>query len=265
MDDAIRSDGLRLGAHFGRPTTPGRGPGVVLCHGLPRGPRGAAASAVTFSELADRIARQVGWTALAVNFRGTGTSEGDFSVQGWLDDIGAAVDALADDTTGVWLVGVSEGGTFAMVAAAGDARVRGVATIAAPRSLGDLGRDAGRFRGYARSVGMITSDGFPRDLGAWGREAAELDAVRAASRVAPRPVMVIHGDDDEAVALDDARAIATAVGPSAELHVIAAGGRRLRHDPRAIATLLGWLEQQPVSAWRPGDTPPDADRPTPST
>lgn len=260
MDDAISSDGLRLGAHFGRPSVPGRGPGVVLGHGFPRGPRGAAASAVTFPELADRIARHVGWTALAVNLRGTGTSEGDFSVQGWLDDIRAAVDALASEATGVWLVGVSEGGTFAMVAAADDPRVRGVATIGAPRSLGDWARDSGRLRDFARSVGMITTDGYPPNLGAWGREAAGLDAVRAAPRVAPRPVMVLHGAEDETVPLADARAIATAVGPSAELHVLGAGGRRLRHDPRAIATLLGWLGQQ-VSATRPVDTPRGDDPP----
>ena len=264
MDDAITSGELRLGAHFARPATPARGPGVVLCHGFPRGPRGAAASAVTFPELADRIARQVGWTALVFNLRGTGSSEGDFSARGWFDDIRAAVDVLIADTTGVWLVGVAEGGTFALVAAADDPRVRGVGTISAPRSLGDA-RDANRLRSFARNAGMIRSENFPSDVGAWAREAAAVDAVREASRVAPRPVMVMHGADDATVPVDEARAIAAAVGPSAELHVLGAAGDRLRHDPRAIATLLGWLEQQPVSLLQPAGTPPRDDRPTPPT
>lgn len=219
---------------------------------------------MTFPELADRIARQVGWTALALNLRGTGSSEGEFSARGWLDDIRAAVDVLVAETTGVWLVGVSEGGTFALVAAAGDPRVRGVATLSAPRSLGDA-RDTNRLRAFARSVGMIRSDDFPPDVGAWGREAAAVDAVREASRVAPRPVMVMHGADDATVPLADARAIATAIGPTAELHVLGAGGHRLRHDPRAIATLLGWLEQQPVSGAQPAGTPPGDGPPTPPT
>jgi hypothetical protein len=37
------------------------------------------------------------------------------------------------------------------------------------------------------------------------------------------------------------RAAAT---PLAELRLVQAAGHRLRHDPRAIATLLGWLGRQ---------------------
>jgi len=39
------------------------------------------------------------------------------------------------------------------------------------------------------------------------------------------------------------RVLAEAHG-SAELQVIAGAGHRLRHDPRAIAMLLGWLDRQ---------------------
>ena len=77
------------------PATAAPAPGVVLCHGFPTGPRGAITSATTFPELADRIARECGCVALTFNCRGTGASEGDFSVAGWLDDIRAAVDSLA--------------------------------------------------------------------------------------------------------------------------------------------------------------------------
>jgi len=31
---------------------------------------------------------------------------------------------------------------------------------------------------------------------------------------------------------------------SAELRVITGAGHRLRHDPRAVAVLLGWLDRQ---------------------
>jgi len=265
VDDTITSNGLRLAAHFGRPNSPGRGPGVVLCHGFPRGPRGAAASAVTFPELADRIARQVGWAALAVNLRGTGSSDGDYSARGWLEDIKAAIDVLEVETTGVWLLGVAEGGTFAMTAAADDQRVRGVATLGAPRSLGDVAKDAGRLHSYARSIGMMDADRSPSDIGSWWRDTVAIDAVRVAARVAPRPVMIVHGADDDDVPLADARAIVAAVGPSAELHVVAAGGHRLRHDPRAIATVLGWLEQQPVTVPPRGGTPRHDDPPMPAT
>jgi putative redox protein len=59
-------------------------------------------------------------------------------------------------------------------------------------------------------------------------------------------MLVIHGDDDESVPVSDARQLAQAHG-SAELRILAGGGHRLRHDPRAIAILLGWLDRQRVA------------------
>jgi len=41
----------------------------------------------------------------------------------------------------------------------------------------------------------------------------------------------------------DARAIADAHG-TAELRIIDGAGHHLRHDPRAVALLLGWLDRQ---------------------
>src|SRR5918911_241212 len=118
MRDAFVSGDLRLSAHLARPSdgsvAPGR-PGLVLCHGFPSGPKSAAASGQTYPELADRIAEEAGWTVLTFNFRGTGESEGDFSLNGWLTDLRKAVDYLLDveHVTGVWVAGFSTGGALA--------------------------------------------------------------------------------------------------------------------------------------------------------
>ncbi|MGQ0805380.1 MAG: alpha/beta hydrolase [Actinomycetota bacterium] len=246
MDETFESDGLRLGAHVARPNGSGPSPAVVLCHGFPSGPRGAATSAATYPELADRIARDAGWTALAFNLRGAGTSEGDFSVDGWLRDVGAAVGVLAErnDVSGVWIAGIGEGGTFAVCTAAGDARVSGVATLGAPASLHDWAREPARFLAHTRRVGMVRTAGFPADPAAWGRELATLDAVAAARRLRPRPLLVVHGSADDTIPGDDARALCDAAGPGAELRIVHSAGHRLRHDPRAIALLIGWLDRQ---------------------
>jgi putative redox protein len=217
-----------------------------LCHGFPTGPRGSSASAATFPELADRIARDAGWFALAFNSRGTGGSDGDFSASGWLADIGTAVDALSDrdDVRGVWLAGVGEGGTLALCAAAEDPRVRGCAVLAARTSLRDWARDPTRLVAFARRVGMIRTPGFPASVSAWGRELTAVDAVAAARKLAPRPLLVLQGTDDVSVLLEEARSLVDAAGPAGELVVVPAGGHELRHDPRAIASLLGWLDRQ---------------------
>lgn len=222
-------------------------PGVVLCHGFPTGPRGAITSATTFPELAERIARETGCVALAFNCRGSGSSEGDFSVGGWLDDIRAAVAHLdaRDDVRGVWLVGVAEGGALAITVAADNDLVRGVATLAAPPSLGDWARETGRLLEYARRVGMVRTPNFPESMAEWSREVAAIDAITSARSLPPRPLLVLHGSDDEVVPLADARQLAEAAASASQLRVVQAASHELRHDPRAVAALIGWLDRLP--------------------
>lgn len=246
MDESILSGELRLSAHVAVPPAPGRGLGLVLCHGLPNPPRGAATVGTTYPELADRIAAEAGWVVLTFNFRGTGTSEGDFSARGWLDDLRAAVRSLAarDDVRAVWTAGFGHGGTFAVCEAADDEHVQGVASIAAPSTLRDWAQDPGRLLVHARSMGMIRTPGFPADATSWVRDIGLVDALAAAARLEGRPLLVLHGIDDTEVSVDDARALADAAANGSELRLVHGAGHRLRHDPRAIATLLGWLDRQ---------------------
>jgi putative redox protein len=144
----------------------------------------------------------------------------------------------------VWLAGFGHGGTFAVCAAAADDRVRGVATIAAPSTLRDWARDPAYLLAHAREMGMVRSPGFPRDAPRWAREIGTIDAIAAARRLSGRPLLVLHGIEDAEVPVEDARALADAAGSIAELRLVEAAGHRLRHDPRAIATLLGWLHRQ---------------------
>ena len=247
MDEQISANGMTLAAHTARPTGSGSVPALVLSHDFPIPPRGSLASGLTFPELADRIARDVGWIVLTFNFRGTGGSTGDFSIGGWLEDQRAALDLLyaRGDVLGVWMVGTGVGGSLSLCTAAVDDRVRGVATLGTQASLRDWARDPGRFLAHCRRMGVMRTPGYPPDLAAWAREIAEVDAVAAARELAPRPLLVMHGTEDDVVPMDDARALADAHG-AAELRVVQTAGRRLRHDPRAVASLIGWLDRQVV-------------------
>jgi len=243
VEERIEVDGLALAAHVARPATTASVPALVLCHDFPTPPRGSLASGLTFPELADRIARDVGWLVFTFNFRGTGGSEGDFSVGGWLADQRTAIDLLSqrDEVNGIWMAGTGVGGTLALVTAATDQRVRGVATMGAQARLRDW--DTGRFVDHCRRMGVLRSPDAPADPVAFSREIAEVDAVAAAAKLAPRPLFVLHGSDDDVAPLDDARLLADAHG-AAELRVVQTAGRRVRHDPRAVASLLGWLDRQ---------------------
>lgn len=245
--ERINSDGLRLWAHTGRPaaksSTPRRG--LVLAHGFPTGPRWSESSGRTYPEFADRLAVDADWVVLAFNFRGTGESEGDFSMGGWLRDLHAAIGYLRDQqgVDGVWLAGFRTGGSLAMCAAAEDPLVRGAATFGAPADFADWAAEPRRFLHTTRELGVIRTPGYPDDLAAWAQELKEIRAIAAVESIPPRPLMIVHGTLDDVVPVSDARALADSAA-ECELRIITGAGHRLRHDPRAVAVLLGWMDRQ---------------------
>ena len=247
MEVRIPSDGTLLAAHLAHP--PQRAdvtnlPAVILAHGYPSDVHHSDVVAAALPELADRIASAMGWLALAFAFRGCGESGGSFSLKGWLDDLVAAVQYLEDTepVAGVYLAGFGTGGALAICAAAADARIRGVAALGAPADFDDWASHPRRLLEHSKEVGMIRDPDFPADFDEWADELKELRAVAHAPAIAPRPLLVVHGSDDDVVPVFDARVIVDAHG-EAELRIVSGAGHRLRHDPRAIAVLLGWLDR----------------------
>lgn len=242
----LESGGLRLPAYIARPA--GRVdalPGVIMCHSFPFGPFDARHSASTFPELMDRVANEIGFAAMCFTFRGCGDSEGDFSLQGWVDDLRAAIDHMITDAqpTGLWLIGSNTGGSLAMCVAADDPRIRGCALLGPRADFDDWAAQPRKFLGHCREVGAVRSSRFPNDFDEWTRELRRFRPVSAAQRFFPRPLLLLHGDDDESVPASDSRQLAEA-HTNAEMRIIDGAGHRLRHDPRAMAVLFGWLDRQ---------------------
>ncbi len=248
MEIRFRSGDVELAGHIARPArvAAGKVPAVVICHGFPSAVVGAADAAPDFPELADRVSSSMGWLALTFTFRGCGESGGDFSLGGWLTDVEAAVVHLraTESVEGVWLAGFGTGGALCLSAAAfmGD-RVQGVATLGAPADFDDWASHPRRLLQHSRDVGAVRSPNFPPSLDAWSRELRAVRPVVDAGRWSPRPLLIVHGSDDQQVPPFDARVLSDAHG-EAELRLIAGAGHSLRHDPRAIAVLLGWLDRQ---------------------
>jgi uncharacterized protein len=249
----FESEGLRLARYLSVATTSDRRtlPGLILCHGFPAGPLDARASAGTFPELVDRIANDLGFAAMTFTFRGCGDSDGDFSLRGWVSDLRAAIDHLQAEAapSAIWLAGTSTGGSLATVVAAGDDRISGVAALAARSDFGDWAAQPRRFLEHARDLGAVRTPGFPSAFDLWAAELRAYRPIDAAKQMAERQqsLLVLAGDADDNVPVSDARRLSEAHG-AAELRVLPGGGHRLRHDPRAIAVLLGWLDRQRTMA-----------------
>lgn len=247
-------------------------PVVILCHELPRDPGGPTDAGRGYPALADRLAEECGCRVVVGMLRGTGGSGGDFSADGWLEDLStiageagaphagdpvptpppttpapptaAPAPPTAPTAPPLWLIGFGFGGAIALRAAASDPRVRGVASVAGPADLTAWAANRQALLQRCRRSGVIHTEGFPEDVDTWAAEIVALSPLQAAAQLGTRPLLVAHGSDDDEVPVAAARALADAAtdGP-VDLRVVPGAGHWLRADPRVVATLVGWIER----------------------
>lgn len=218
---------------------------LVLCHGIPLSrpdPTDAGYPALA------RGISAAGYATLFVNLRGTGDSGGDFSVGGWYRDLEAVMafagsPAVAGRFPALTIAGFSAGGSLAIRYVAEHGSVAGLAAFAAPAEFASIfPRDhLFAFLELARDVGIIRRRDFPPDPFEFYRELEDNAAIDFVERVSPVPLLLVHGDEDELVPPDEGGRLFDSAREPKELVVLPGGGHRLRHDPRSLECLLGWL------------------------
>ncbi|MGH2753970.1 MAG: alpha/beta hydrolase, partial [Actinomycetota bacterium] len=184
--------------------------------------------------------------ALWVDMRGVRSSEGYFSIEGWVRDATKALEVARSqpelrDLPAVF-VGSSAGGAVATVATGRGARVEGLALLAAPASWVSFGSHP------AQAVTRITGEaGMPlapevlADPEAWAAEFGAVTTVGAIGALA-MPILVVHGTGDTVVPVGHAEVIAKAA-PQAELLIIEGAEHQLRRDERAVDAVLAWMDR----------------------
>ena len=239
-------DGHRLVGFWESPpaTGPTRDTLLVFCHGLPSGAPAAEGDG-GYPALVERFAAR-GYPGLAVNFRGAGASEGNFSLRGWTRDLSALLDFLERRDVvphrRVVAVASSAGALVALWTAGADPWIAGVAALAAPADLASLAAlPAASLVEHLRATGLIRDPAFPADPAGWLWEFQEICAERRIGRIAPRPILLVHGEDDPTVPVEHALRLLRASEGAAELCRLPKAGHRLRLDPRALACVSDWL------------------------
>jgi fermentation-respiration switch protein FrsA (DUF1100 family) len=225
-------------------------PLVVMCHGIPLSHPDPTDPG--YAGLARTLGEQ-GYATLFVNFRGTGQSSGNFCMGGWYDDLGAVMDyarcTLADNYEGLYIAGFSGGGALAIRYAAEVGGVDGVAGFAAPARLTEVfpRTHCMTFLEAAREIGIIKDLHFPPTPDWFYDDIERHDAIDFVSRVSPIPLLIVHGEEDETVPVEQGKALFEAAGEPKELCLLSGGIHRLRHDPRALDCFLEWLSRRPVA------------------
>ena len=246
MDITFEAGDVTLVGSLTRPTgMRTRRPGVVIAHGFPSVPGGASFATQPLIPLGERITSTLGWSVLTFPFRGCGQSGGNFSLEGWLVDLLAAVERLHTEplVEAVWLAGFGTGGALSICAAAEDPRVVGVATLGAPAGFEDWASHPRRLLEFARETEVIRQSKFPASFERWASGLRRVRPLSCIGDIRDRPLMAIHGTEDTSVPLLDARELVDEHG-AAEFRYISGASHDLRIDPRAIAVLLGWLDRQ---------------------
>lgn len=241
----VRVDGLLLSGRWFAADQEGKKPCVLILHGIPRDKSGQHDE--SYSLLARRLAA-LGWISIWFNFRGAGESEGDFHILGWARDlagvVGFALEQMKADPLRLAVIGFSGGAATAIYTAAQDERIRAVAALSSPAEFSFGKFKVKEWLKRFREIGLIRNSNFPADENAWENEFKEISPRKWIDRISPRPVLIIHGRQDEVVPVEHASILFEKANNPKQL-VIVEAGHRLKHSPEAVAGAVSWLE-----AWK---------------
>jgi pimeloyl-ACP methyl ester carboxylesterase len=237
-------------------------PMLLLCHGIPAAPqpegRGAGEKDGGYPALA-ALCLQEGFNVFHFNFRGTGESEGNFDLAGWQRDLAAVLDYWEKErginTFLLW--GFSAGAAVSCCAAARDPRVKALVMAASPAEFASLfpAGEQQRLLAVMRQRGIIRDGAFPPDAACWLRDIHAASPLTRISAIAPRPLLIIHGEEDELISCSHAHQLYRAAGAGAELMILPGAGHQLRRYPHAVNCCLRWLRTQRYGPFVPARIP----------
>ncbi len=248
----LQVDGISIVGQLFLPDLNVKYPLVCLCHGVPSGDPPDPDDG-GYPELAERLCRN-GLAVYRFNFRGTGESGGNLDLAGWTRDLQAVLDYLWGqdnfDKSRLSLVGFSAGAAVAIYVAADDKRASRVVACACPAeiSLSDQDHNWQVVVDRFRAIGVIRDRNFPPSLDEWVKNCQSVNPVNYIEKIAPRPILLIHGSEDPLVPLDHAQRLYEKAGVPKRLIVIDGAGHRLRRDKRVIEAISKWVNPSPGPA-----------------
>lgn len=217
---------------------------LCICHGIPATTYNPAERG--YAVLAERLCA-TGFVTFIFNFRGAGLSKGNLDPAGWTHDLTAAIDVLHDiDTISeapLCVIGFSGGAVTAVYVAAHDSRVASVIACACPSRFSFLTdeKQVQSMLDHFRGIGAIRDDDFPSSPEEWIDGFKLVSSINWIDKISPRPLLLIHGDKDEVVDVEQAFELFAQAKEPKELEIIPEAGHRLRIEEKAVDKIIRWL------------------------
>ena len=220
-------------------------PALIICHGIPGSKPDPYDQG--YLPMVEQIVAH-GYYVVLFNFSGCGESSGIIDMREWYEDLSAVYD-LAYNTPGIdprsiHAVGFSAGGAIAAKLACQDRQFKSLLLMATPADLAEiLPEDPVVLMEHFRDLGLIQDAAFPKDINVWYRGFQELKPVRWLPFIAPRPVGIVHGEDDGVIPVAHACKLFQAAFMPKKITLLENAPHQLRRDPRTIPLIIDWLKE----------------------
>jgi uncharacterized protein len=212
------SDGLKISGWY----IPGKkSEAVIVVHGIWANKQAILPAVVILAE--------AGYHILAIDMRGHGLSEGEQISYGYYEalDVQAGVDYLLarPEIKKVGVMDYSLGGAAVVRAAAMDERIQALVVESSFSSLSDAVND-----GFSRETGLPSWPFAPLIVRAAEKELGltveQVNSAQALATMRPRPVLIIHGSNDDLFPVNHAYKMYEAAQEPKEIWII----EGLKHD-----------------------------------
>lgn len=232
-------DGIELAANLYLPKGASSwSPGIVLCHGF-------GSHKERYADFGER-ATSAGYAVLIPDLRGHGESHGELDAN-IFNDVAASVLYLQNrpevNPVSVAIRGASMGGWLAIHTAAHLVDVWPVVAYCPTNEAGMsvLMEEVGLVQRGHKSP--YVPENLPRvNVNSMMQLLYRIDVLKAAKRVTPRPLLLIHCEGDEVVPARISRDIYDAAEEPKTLRLLSGGHHRFaQHDPEIDDWMLAWV------------------------
>ncbi len=169
-------------------------------------------------------------------------------MSGWCTDLEAVIEAVSGtpgiDPDALHCIGFSAGGAIASKVASREKTIASLLLMATPHNFADiLPPDPKLLREHFVGLGTIRDKDYPGDLTGWYQGFLDVLPARYLPFVSPRPVQIVHGDQDNTVPPEHARLLFETACQPKKLVILEGAGHQLRKDHRTQQIIRSWLKE----------------------